>query len=70
MAIEKEYGKYTPICDGCLDTLDGCDSFEDAVQLCKDNGWQNVKVNGGWQNRCPNCRVQKPKQNKSFGLDW
>lgn len=39
MAIEKEYGKYVPVCDGCLDTLDGCDSFEDAVQLCKDNGW-------------------------------
>ena len=29
MAIEKEYGKFIPVCDGCLAILDSCDTFQD-----------------------------------------
>lgn len=70
MAIEKEYGKFIPVCDGCLATLNGCDTFQDAVDECKENGWRNVKVNGTWQNRCPKCYEPVQARNQIKKLDW
>lgn len=72
MAIEKEYGKFVPVCDGCLATLDECDTFQDAVDECKNNGWQNVNINGSWQNRCPKCRAQCTQYTykQKNTLDW
>lgn len=70
MAIEKEYGKFIPVCDGCLATLDDCDTFQDAVDECKENGWRNVKVNGTWQNRCPKCYEPAQARNQIKKLDW
>lgn len=70
MAIEKEYGKFIPVCDGCLATLDSCDTFQDAVDECKENGWRNVKANGTWQNMCPKCYEPVRARNQIKKLDW
>lgn len=69
MAIERDYGKFIPVCDGCLTTLDEYDTFQDAVDGCKEHGWKNVQVDGQWRNECPKCyKPPKYKQNKL--LDW
>lgn len=71
MAIEKEYGKFIPVCDGCTTTLDECDTFQDALDECKENGWTNVKVGYVWENRCPKCGANhKQKSNGPRFLDW
>ena len=71
MAIEKEYGKQIPVCDGCLTTLDPCDTFQDALDECRENEWHNVKVNGSWQNRCPKCyREYCATMPRKKLLDW
>lgn len=71
MAIEKEYGYYIPVCDGCLKTLAKCQNFQDAVDLAKAEGWRSIKINGMWQNRCPNCQsTGTTKFKPNFGLDW
>lgn len=71
MAIEQEYNNYIPVCDGCLETLSKCMSFQDALDVLKDAGWKNIKVNGIWQCRCPNCQetVRHKPQGPKF-LDW
>lgn len=69
MAIEKEYGKFIPVCDGCLETLEECDTFQDAVEECRNNNWRNVRVNGQWQNRCPKCYVSSGTKQVKL-LDW
>lgn len=58
MAVEMEYGKHIPTCDNCGDTLDAEDTFDDAVQAMKDEGW-TVKYVGGeveWENLCTCCQ--------------
>lgn len=70
MAIEKEYGKYIPVCDGCLTTLEPCDTFQDAVDQCKEEGWTNHRIDGQWQNRCPNCRPKSQPKPVVPRLDW
>lgn len=55
MAIEKEHGSFIAVCDNCLTTLEKCDTFQDAVDMCKNNHWRNVRINGVWLNMCPEC---------------
>lgn len=69
MAIEREYGKYIPVCDNCLSTLEECDTFQDALDACKEAGWRNIKINGAWQNRCHNCQRGSKNTTPKF-LDW
>lgn len=70
MAIEREYGRFIPVCDNCLRSLDPCDTFQDAVDECKENGWVNTKVNGEWQNRCPLCKPKYEPRPVVPRLDW
>ncbi len=69
MAIEREYGKYIPVCDNCLAVLEKCDTFQDAVNCQKENGWRNVKINGVWQSRCQKCSGDYQKREPKL-LDW
>ena len=60
MAIEKEYGKFIPTCDGCGETLDKCDSFDEAREAMEDEGWARKLLQNGatkeWINLCPTCQ--------------
>ena len=59
MAIEKGRDHagttYTPTCDICGDTLPLEYEYEDAVSAIKKAGWVTLKVNGDWENYCPDC---------------
>lgn len=56
--IDKEYGGYRLSCD-CCGTIGGSfDSYDDAVALARQEGWQTVRQGSGdwWCNYCPECR--------------
>ena len=57
VSIERQYGKYIPVCDGCGCVLDEhvYDTFDEARIAMKEEGWSTDKVNGEWQNYCPDC---------------
>lgn len=50
---------YSLICDNCEDEADELlESFTDATQYGKENGWRSVKKeNGEWANLCPFCKT-------------
>lgn len=61
MAIEREYGKRVPTCDGCGDTLEPCYTFDEALAEMKEAGWNkefldNGMDDGEWINLCPACQ--------------
>lgn len=54
--IDQQKGKYILICDNCDETTgEEYDSFDDAVQAIKENGWVNKKYADGWKNICAEC---------------
>ena len=55
MSIDKEYGKYIPICDGCWDTLPPENTHNDARHAIKEAGWSTKNTDGEWLNLCPQC---------------
>ena len=55
--IDKQSGRYHLACDVCGEEIDETfDDFYDAVQHKKDNGWKSQKVNGEWEDVCPECQ--------------
>ena len=52
--ITQEYGKYKLYCDVCGDYLE-FDSFEDAVEYKKKEGWKSFRNAGMWEDTCPEC---------------
>ena len=59
----KELGCMTAQCDECFDVvefeeLDGSDPdhWSEAKERIDMDGWKTTKVNGKWQNICPDCR--------------
>ena len=50
--IDKSYGKFTPVCDGCDECLEPCDTFEEAVDLIKEETWTRGQIG----DLCPNCQ--------------
>lgn len=55
MAIEKNNGDYDLQCDFCCTRIEGIESFPEAVQYKKANGWRGVKINMEWFDKCPEC---------------
>jgi hypothetical protein len=54
--ISKEYGKFTLICDICgAAAEEEYETFQDAVDAKKDNGWQSQRINGDRVDICPDC---------------
>ena len=56
--IEKDFlGDYVLSCDCCGEEVMQ-DSFEECVEYKKDksNGWISRKVNGSWEDICPECK--------------
>lgn len=56
--IERYMDKVEILCDGCGDGTGSYPSedFDVMVREAKDKGWRNVKVEGEWQNYCPDCK--------------
>jgi len=60
MSIDKQGNKFYVHCDYCCNVLpeddgDWYDTFYDAVDGKKVNGWRAEKVNGEWFDKCPTC---------------
>jgi len=53
--IDKTYGKYDLECDSCGESEVNMDSFDDALNYAKENGWKIKKINGEWKHYCPDC---------------
>ena len=51
---DRDFG-YSLECEVCGKTIDNFETFYDAVEYKKENGWKSVKVNGAWEDRCPDC---------------
>lgn len=48
-------------CDKCgFCVEEDFEEFYDAVNYKKDNDWKSVKIDGSWQDRCPEC-VERSK---------
>ena len=55
--IDKYHGNYRLICDICEEQADKeFDSFDDAVDYKRNNGWKSQKKYGEWQDVCPECQ--------------
>lgn len=64
MAIEREYGKWIPTCDGCGEQLETCDTFDEALDELKVAGWSREYIDNGmddgeWINLCPACQREE-----------
>ena len=53
--IDKQYGEYVLSCDICGESVGGFDSFDEARDYTRDNGWVISKKDGEWLNVCPSC---------------
>lgn len=54
-----EYGENNTIeltCDICGHCVSGFDSFHEAVDYKKENGWKSQKHKGEWEDICPKCQ--------------
>lgn len=66
MAIERNAGMYTPVCDNCYKELCEQFTFEDAVEHLRSCGWATVKdEHGEWCNYCPECEHELLKKHYS-----
>lgn len=57
MAIE-QHGewKYSLVCDECGHEVKYFNTFEEAVDYKRENGWKSKKEDGEWATRCPDCQ--------------
>lgn len=46
---------YELICENCGFSVTGFDTFQEAVDYKKENGWRSHKVDDGWEDVCPDC---------------
>lgn len=52
--IDRRYGEYVPVCDGCDEELEPRTTFYDAVDEAKAAGWE---YNPAFEsNLCPACQ--------------
>jgi hypothetical protein len=58
--IERQYGEYYAVCDICDETIGPCDSWGEAKEQMKQDGWQFfLDGHKEWQHLCPKCRNLK-----------
>jgi len=56
--IGKEIGKHYLVCDICGD-YEEFDTWGEAVDFKKTEGWGSKKTKQGWMDFCPNCKEDK-----------
>ena len=70
--IDKQYGMYQAVCDGCGRGLDddAYDDFHDALAGMKANGWKTSKLENEWVNYCPDCarKLARPSAGEFAGI--
>ncbi len=60
MSIEREYAEYYLMCDNCKSVEEEpFEHFYSAVDAKKNLGWKVKKINGEWQDWCPDCQGGK-----------
>lgn len=58
--IESISGSYILICDICGEgACKDFDDFYEAVDYKKKEGWKGKKINGEWQDVCPDCQEEE-----------
>lgn len=71
--IEILYGDYYVCCDACGKELDGTfDSFDDAKDSMRFNGWKFRKIGEDWYHYCPECAPDmiRPGASEFSGLKY
>ena len=53
--IEKQGIFWSLQCDYCSNSIEDLESFNEAVDYKKENGWASVKDGDYWIDKCPNC---------------
>lgn len=53
--IDKIYGKFYAICDGCGEELDPTDTFDEAKSQADAEGWETKRMGTDWINLCQTC---------------
>ncbi len=49
--------KYIAVCDICDNETGVFDTFQDAIEHMKNEGWKAHKTNDGWEHICPECKA-------------
>jgi hypothetical protein len=57
--IDRDGSKYFLVCDVCQEDGIAFSSFDDAIEYKKEEGWKSRKINGEWEDVCPDCVVEK-----------
>ena len=61
--IYKEGRMYNLQCDFCSNYVDDFETFDDAVDWKKVEGWKSVYLGDGcWEDKCPDC-IEKEAEN-------
>lgn len=56
MSIDKSCGFYSVTCDNCGEEMnEQFFEFDEAVRAKKAEGWKSKKINGAWEDWCPEC---------------
>lgn len=59
MSIEPIEGSQVELaCDICGYTVTSFDSFQEAVDYKKEDGWKSQKHKGEWEDICPECQEE------------
>mgnify|MGYP001595507324 CR=1 FL=1 len=63
MSIERNEGGfgYTAYCDFCSNDLDcgEVETFQEAVDVVKEDGWKIAKIKDGWTHKCGVCQLKE-----------
>ena len=54
--IDKDFTGFTLYCDLCDSEGGPFDYFDEAVEAKEENKWKSRKINGQWQDICPDCQ--------------
>lgn len=59
--IMSKPGIYSLMCDICCDEFkqETFSTFSEAVEFKKNNGWKSKKIDGEWQDICPDCQKER-----------
>lgn len=69
--IDRDYGEYYGVCDACGAVTEGTyDTFQDAVDGMRAEGWKTVNMGGEWVNYCPSCaaKLARPGADEFAGI--
>lgn len=54
--IQRTNNGYELICDECGYSVTGMDTFDEAVEYKKEDGWKSMRQDGEWKDVCQDCQ--------------